>query len=234
MDPNNQPLPDTNIPSSQTNTSGQSVQLPAAPAPDLSTQPLSTEQPLASQPIASVPTWPPAEVGAPVQTAPTEPTLPPLDQGQNLAAYGLGVPNMESSIPPEPMPTNLSDLGTEPAPSQQPSVQPPQAEVLVMPQNVSQVSAPPAAGGFPKWIILVGVLLILLVGGGSAYFILGVGQTKQTAAPTEQPPASLAQPTSVMPSVLPSPTTVIAPTAPAASPSGTSAIELLRKRQAGQ
>lgn len=175
----------------------------------------------------------------------------------------------------ESVPTDLSHLvsGTDiaaPAPAPSPmsleSLMP--AGVLVAPApgaitpgqpsqpvNVGQGAAAQtvasgASRGFPKILIIVGVVALLIVLAASAYFILGVGQqnSQQTSAPAEQPPLTN-PPAVIVPSPVVSPALPVTPAATSSAgfgdlqgvtpapatnsgaPAGTSALELLRQRQ---
>ncbi|MBU2052423.1 hypothetical protein KKH13_04440 [Patescibacteria group bacterium] len=70
-------------------------------------------------------------------------------------------------------------------PGQEPSTQP-SAETLVVPPVNNSQGEPPYQStthkGIPRWLIGLGVGLLVLVGGTSAYFILGIGQPKTTTS----------------------------------------------------
>lgn len=172
-------------------------------------------------------------------TSPAAPQAP--DEGQSLA----GTP-----MPQESAPTDLSHLMDVPSAAPVSTAQP---ETLVVPQSTAETNqAVTSSGskGFPKIAILVGgLLLLLVVAGASAYFILGVGQPvqPQTSVPAEQQRLTN-PPKSVLPTTSPPATpsaennsfgTLTGQATPSASPtkaattsaqSGTSAIDLLRQR----
>lgn len=121
----------------------------------------------------------------------------------------------------------------------------------------SSVASPSGSGdvvtsgsvGFPKWLILIGLLVLLAVGGGSAYFILGIGKPVSQApvevpvedsgpgsgtfVPTEENlPGATADPNSNLVNMelaTPTPSTVTATGSSTATNS--SALELLKKRK---
>lgn len=171
----------------------------------------------------------------PVEPMPTwTPPQPPAMQSPAGFMPEVGSVPMGS----EPAPTNLSDLSNPLLTNNTPQPIPVQSETIVMPTNLEATQEVTGNGsrGFPKWILLVGFLLVLVVGGASAYFILGIGQTKQ-APPVEQQPESA--PNEI---VMPSPIVTLQPTIASISAapsqtgtsSGTTAIDLLRQRQQSQ
>ena len=100
-----------------------------------------------------------------------------------------------------------------------------------------------AGSGFPGWVLIVGTVVLLAVIGASAYFILGVGRSDQSAP--ESPP--IEQPISA-PTVVPTIPVEISPVvtpgsfgnlngatpsgikSPSPSPTGSSAFERLKQR----
>ncbi len=156
-------------------------------------------------------------------------------------------PNWMPSAPVQPTenaPTDLSHLISNNSGEtiSQPSETP---ETLVVPQGNTMAPDVPnlpfeSHKGIPKWLIVIGTILFVIVAGASAYFILGIGQPPKT---TTSLPA-VTQTTTVKPPA-PIPTQVPQPTeAPAATGSAnfgelqgstntsqaTSAAELIRQR----
>src|SRR3989338_8478467 len=149
------------------------------PPPNISTSPLDNpwgappQPPPISNP-STPPPWTPPQT--PVETSDS----PPTDLSHLVG----------NSSQPEPTPTNLN-----------------QAETLVVPSTITpETSTEPSEHnkrGVPKWLIGVGVGLLLAVLGVSSYFIMGIGQTPKTtslpAVDTSQatqikPPAPIATP----------------------------------------
>lgn len=167
-------------------------------------------------------------------------------------------PNIASSPPPwapqvsipgstEPAPTDLSHLINSGATEEitQPSSEP---ETLVAPAGVPEVPTVPIEGGkgFPKWLIGVGIGLLIIVAGASAYFILGIGQPPKT---TTSIPATTSQnanqtPETTTPVATEVPQSTSTPEASGSANFGqlqesgtqtaTSAADLLRQRQQGR
>lgn len=235
------PLPDTTTPPltpSDLNPPPQTA--PPSPQPE-PTWPQTPQVPIPppSEPILP-PTQPPPPTPSPLDNpwgAPTQP--PPIDGPQ------------EESIPAasDAAPTDLSHLigndtqtGSAPVQPQQ-SIQ--TSETLVVPNVSSAPEVPtlPTEGnhrGIPKWVIGLGVGLLIVVAGASAYFILGIGQApKTTSIPATQTPST---------QEVKAPPPVTQPTSPVSTGSATfgeveegsgaqqatSAADLLRQRQKGQ
>lgn len=100
--------------------------------------------------------------------------------------------NAPPAAPAEATPTDLSHLisnNNQPEQAAQPA-----SETLVIPSTATPAPEIPTLPtqnhkGIPKWLIGLGLGLLLLVGGASAYFILGVGQpTKTTSLPATTTP----------------------------------------------
>ncbi|RJP46442.1 MAG: hypothetical protein C4584_01590 [Armatimonadetes bacterium] len=129
-----------------------------------------------------MPAWPPQPQSS---TSPVSTSTPPDGISQSF-------PQSAPVVPPEPAPTDLSHLventeNTTPAP-------PVVDESLVVPQlpDAASVAVAGSSGGFPKWLLIVGGLVLAAVMAGSAYFILGIGSSSvNTPAllPAEQVPA---------------------------------------------
>lgn len=188
---------------------------------------------------------------SPAQNAPstTLPPTPPTSESQNID----NIPSPTTSF--DSAPTDLSHLITDnpPIPPQIDNGYPQTAQTnqpsLSIPDNI--VSQPYNANpdvpnipssekhkGIPKWLIGIGVGLLLIVIGASAYFILGIGQP--SSKPTTSLPATQAPPKKP---TVPQPPNTQTPSGgfgqfegtPSASPistpkPATSAAELLRQR----
>lgn len=178
--------------------------------------------------------------------------LPPIDgspqnwspsTNQTLSS-GPPLPGLEST-PTEPAPTDLSHLiSNNPLPVTGQNPAPQSSETLVVPSVTPTPEVPTiptqSNHGIPKWLIGVGIGLLIIVAGASAYFILGIGQpTKTSSVPAEV--------TNTKQTVKTPPP--IATTAPAAAtgsanfgelqgsntaPQATSAADLLKQRQQGR
>lgn len=131
----------------------------------------------------NAPSWIPGQNQSPADTNPN----PPLSATQPDPT----ISSMPSATPQDSIPTDLSHLisnNAQPENNQTPLPQ--SAETLVLPSpdttpEVPTVSAESAKGGIPKWLIGVGIGLLIIVAGASAYFILGIGQSNKT--PTSIP-----------------------------------------------
>lgn len=242
---------------------------PAVPAADTTTVPSSASAwPPAVQPVSSnvtpTPTFTsPQPAPANIQPsgmspldnpwgAPTQP--PPIDNSrsttiqpswtnisQNQAPENTPPPSLES------VPTDLSHLINNN--SQQSTTQVVPDTLTVPTPTATEIPTLPTEihKGIPKWLIGVGVGLLILVVAASAYFILGVGQPTKTT--TSLPAAIVTQPNETQQTVpatsIPQP--VAEPTgSPVAgsanfgelqgngSQTATSAADLLRQRQQGR
>lgn len=181
--------------------------------------------------------------GAPVQTPPfdqnaqpAQPTWVPTSSNTSVEPAGLSdttpVQPESPTIQPEPAPTDLSHLisstsqpdSGQTIPSQSP-------EILVTPStSTPEVSNLPTEDhkSIPKWLIGIGIGLLIIVLGASAYFILGIGQPNKNTASV---PAQISKPVVKTPPPIATPIPQTAPTtatgsanfgdlqgAPAASP----------------
>lgn len=97
--------------------------------------------------------------------------------------------------PAETAPTDLSHLisnNLAQEPPTQPPTQQPTAETLVVPpvqNNPEEAALSANHKGFPRWLIGLAIGLLVIVAGASAYFIMGIGQTKTTTSiPAEVAP----------------------------------------------
>lgn len=137
----------------------------------------------------------------------------------------------------EPAPTDLSHLITNNSR--------PDPESLIVPPTSPEVSTTLPAENhkdIPKWLIGLGVGLLFIVTGASAYFILGIGQppktssipAEQTERPTIKAPAPIATPVASQPSPAPADSSNPANFGQLEggnSPEATSAADLLRQRR---
>ncbi len=176
---------------------------------------------------------------------------PSLGSSGNMTGNIAGDSGVQSNISlTEAAPTDLSHLidPSQSTPPTQPPINPSavaQTENLIVPTPQAGVEAPTtnSSAGFPKWLFAVGAVLLLLVAGSSAYFILGIGKAKvspvsQTAQPpltTPSKPLTIVTPTPMETNTAsssasfggvigsPSPTSV-------SSSSATSALQILKNR----
>jgi len=220
------------------NTFAQQTPTPQPPNPPVNTSPLDNPWGAPVQP-------PPLEVQAQPATSP-QPTWTPSPVNQNPATDPVETSISPSSgiepatIQPEPAPTDLSHLisGTQSEISQPPVSDP---ETLVVPSTTPDVPTLPAEGGskgIPKWLIGLGIGLLIVVAGASAYFILGIGQPSKTTTSipaVEQPRQTVKAPA---PIITPVPLPTQAPASGSANfgdfQSGqpaTSAADLIRQKQ---
>ncbi len=164
-----------------------------------------------------------------------QPTWVP-DSSASLADQA---PSISPTPPTEPAPTDLSHLISNNPEGGLNVLN--TAETLVVPSQTSgsapEVPTVPTEShkNIPKWLIGVGVGLLVLVAGASGYFILGVGQNKQSTSV----PAEISQ-------TVKTPPPIAAPTAEPSAATGsanfgelqgsgaqqaTSAADLLKQRQ---
>lgn len=231
---------------------------PVIPNPTLTTEPqlppmpttlppssLPPEQPF-TPPTAPIPTFEPALSNPPMAEQATmdqhlqnSGILPAVDQ----EPQGAPVNSMDQA------PTDLSHLidnssapNGEPPPS---GYTPPltQPETLVIPADgspvVPNIPTQETNHKIPKWVIGVGVALLIAVVGASAYFILGIGQkTETTSIPATTAPQTQTnlQPPPQAQVPIPQPTTAPQTSTFGAlegsgTPAATSAAELIRQRQ---
>lgn len=161
-------------------------------------------------------------------------------------------PEVPANMPQtEPAPTDLSHLisnNPEGASSGGLNISDTPA-TLVVPTQVSgpapEIPTVPTENhkGVPKWLIGVAVGLLILVAGASAYFILGVGQNKQstTSIPAEVSKTTVNTPPPIATPTTPPDTTTATGSAnfgelqgsgtPQATSSATNSIDLLKQRQ---
>lgn len=233
-------------------------------APPIQPEPVNPVQDSKWPPITSdpIPTWtPPVQAETPIP-APMPTFAPPSSIPTPLAntpetntsnldnPWGTPIqppvttnppaptePSWMNTAPAESVPTDLSHLisdNNNAAP----------VETLVVPSvsasnpEVSNLSAE-THKGIPKWVFGLGIGLLILVIGASAYFILGIGQPAKT---TSSIPAVVQTPT---PTAVPTSQPTVAPVATGSAnfeglqgsgsaPQATSAAEILRQRQQGR
>lgn len=159
--------------------------------------------------------------------------------------------NSQTTADTASVPTDLSHLITNNnAPQAEEVSQANTSETLVMPSAATpDIPTIPTESkkGVPKWLIGVGIGLLILVAGASAYFILGVGKPLQapTSIPAQvndsnqqvKPPAPIVTPPPAEASAQPDANgsanfgQLEGSGTPASSPQATSAADLLRQRQ---
>ena len=168
------------------------------------------------------------------QPQPVQPSTPPVTT-QDL--YGPSVSPPPPPPPPsEAAPTDLSHLVAGNG-NEQPIYTPPvtQPETLVTQpgsnEEMPNVPVENHSGGIPKWVIGLGIGILLAVLGTSAYFILGIGKQ------TESTPVSLPI-TTKQQTLTPPPSPITAPATSSGSfgelsgtQPATSAADLLKQRQ---
>lgn len=208
---------------------------PGTPAPIPATPPPVAEPvPTFIPPVPPVPTTP--NFGENSVSVSPVPAGPDASSVPNWAA----VNDVSSNTPPEAMPTDLSNLmGNAPVSSTE-TAQP----TIVMPPPNPEVNQVVTGGsrGFPRIILILGAILVLVVIGASAYFILGVGNSANlpTSVPAEQQTLTT-PPKQIVPSVVPlqtgtgsatlgNPSGATLSATPIPTTTSGSAIDLLRSR----
>lgn len=256
-DPNNPPAPvapaspasmwggQNDLPVSPVGGPANSPVLPMDPVPtfippsSVPTTPNFGENPMAmpaTVPVSEPVPVPPAPVESDVSSSSVPSWASPSETPANPAPAG--------PIPTEATPTDLSNLmGNAPATPSEVA----QPTVVVSPTGpeTNQVVTS-GAKGFPKIVLILGAVLILIALGASAYFILGIGNSSNLPAslPAEQQTLTT-PPKIVVPTVAPvenatgagtlgnpsgaTTSGMVTPTKTATT-SGTSALELLRSR----
>lgn len=208
--PTSNPMPQT---SSPVNSNPWNVPANPDPLASIAQTPSSlpiTPDPVVQDPIPAAPLdnpWSqPAQPAAPVQPIQTDPT--PIESGStptwlpNSPAQAPQMPQTPEATQPmpittptqnEPAPTDLSHLlsGNQQSDSSANNMSHTQSpETLVVPPTTPEASSTLPMENhkdIPKWLIGVGVGLLIIVTGASAYFILGVGQPpKTTSVPATQ------------------------------------------------
>lgn len=167
-----QPVPTYQAPTYQPPTPSQTRPSPSQPVPQPEPPPTASQQ-SASQPQATNPLadWP--------QTPSQQTTDQPPQPGNGVF---------------EPAPTDLSHLAgenTQPppeiyspsiAPVENPMVTGSQTPASVIPEVITTDQTP---HGIPKLVLIGGIILILLVTAGSAYFILNIGRSQPSQTSTK-------------------------------------------------
>lgn len=249
MPPSSPQVPSQDVPSTTDLSQGSA-------APTWPPAPQSPQAPLPQTPSfdATTPTTPFSEP----QTQPQLSTgTSPLDNPWNVPTQPppLGV-TLPVSNPPtgesqpslqDSTPTDLSHLisGNNNLPNQDQFQTADTPETLVVPSGGATTNEAPAVPletnhkGIPKWLIGLGIGLLIVVAGASAYFILGIGQkTEEGSIPATQAPKSQQQVKPAAPIATPPAATgsgsfgQLEGTTP--SPQATSAADLLRQRQQGR
>lgn len=194
-------------------------------------------------PISPQPTWTPPPVSSPLGTNLTS-TPTPTEAG-----------GMESRVNDSAAPTDLSHLISGNTPVGENLSYQTTPETLIVPSIANSTPEVPTLPsqeykGIPKWLIGVGVGLILVVTGASAYFILGIGQPPKTTTSLPATQTSITQQVKPPPPIA---TPISQPTQPTpatgsanfeqlqgsgntqqATSSGSTTIDTLRQRQQGR
>ena len=222
---------------------------PTNPQPDPVIQP----QTLPSSPLDNpwgAPVQAPAFDGAATPAPTTEPSWIPNPPAPDLS-QPVVEPTPQNQQPPfmqpEQAPTDLSHLisNNSAAETNGQSAQSP--ETLVVPSgNPDATTNIPVEShkSIPKWLIGVGIGLLLVVMGASAYFILGIGQApktqsvpavQETTSTTIKPATPIATPPAASPQTASGSANFgqLGGSAPAATtpPQASSAADLLRQRK---
>lgn len=154
------------------------------------------------------------------------------------------IPQPSTNFPPvnnseTAAPTDLSHLITGNNHNEESTKTEP-AETLVVPSTFTPdiPTVTEEKKGIPKWLIGVGIGLLILVSGASAYFILGIGKAPQT--PTSAPAQVTEAPQVRPPAPIPTPASEANPATGSANfgelegsgtQQATSAADLIRQRQ---
>lgn len=235
-------------------------------SPGVSPDPVQeTQSPAAGMPGVAGGIQPePAIVSSDPYSGAAQPAIPNTSPDQNTPGFNLSngvtppwvAQPANSSEPPSPtapdtVPTDLSHLvdnSAMPVVGSGPVIAQPETVVVPSAPDPNQAVANTSSKGFPKVLLIVAGLVLILVAGASAYFILGVGKPEenipggslpaQTTIPTPEQTVPTAEPTLVPGSEGSSSATfgnvngsgsanLKASPTPAG---GTSAIDLLRRR----
>lgn len=213
---------------------------PNEPIPTWNPPPSPIPEPEIQQPPADpnpIPTWtPPSPIPEPEPQPQTVNSA--LDNPFNAPPAPPPIDSQPTPIQSEPAPTDLSHLVENESPVYTPPLS--QPETLITPQHdtTSVPEIPNVLGetesgnGIPKWVLGLGIGILLAVVSASAYFILGVGKPQEEATSL---PATVEQKTLTTP---PPPVTSPTPATEAGTfgevggtKPATSAADLLKQRQ---
>lgn len=205
----------------------------------------------------SAPDWSAFGSSSDVTSQTPSSTMGPAENGNlgteaNTSSLGFGSAPAEPGPAPVSMengPTDLSHLmgetndGSAASATPLPSSSPETLVSSTVPATEAAQVVTSNSHSFPKWILIAGTILILLVAGGSAYFILGMGRPSESTKTTPGGQVNTTTSRSVLPPVAsPTPSTssatfgnlqggnasLVTPTRTATT---SSALELLRLRQ---
>lgn len=252
---------------------GNDLNLSAPPTPPVSLPPepadIPTTNPLPTQQIPTIDQNPSASSFSSLDNPWNSPTQPPTLDGSTSSSSPPTwtettsqpiTPSIEEASPPEPpaqpnptpnelAPTDLSHLLGNNSSENSQNSSGGGSETLVMPSSNSN-AAPEVPNipleehtGIPKWLIGVGIGLLIIVAGASAYFILGIGQPSKNpeSVPAQVSKTNVKTPPPIA-TPIPQPSTEPAASGSAnfgqlqgggasASPTATSAADILKQRQ---
>ncbi len=194
------------------------------PTPVQPVDPVPTSPMWGGQVVPPAPVTPPVPEPVPTFTPPSIPTTPnfgespvspsPAPAGSDASSVPSWAPTTDNStnpvvagpIPTEAMPTDLSNLmgNTPPAVTTTETAQP--SVVIPTPSPEANQVVTSGSKGFPKIVLILGAVLILIAIGASAYFILGVGNSSSlpSSVPAEEQQQPLTNPPKqLVPSVEP-------------------------------
>ncbi len=260
----------TPIQTETTNPWGTIPTMPLTPEPAPAFPPIPTPQ-FQPEPESTQPATSPLDNpwSSPSQVPPLDgnssggiPTWLPDSQTNNIQPTFQSISNMpptpdpiipiqtepaSPSIQADTAPTDLSHLLGNNPPLENTFSNSTTPETLVVPPINTTADMPTVpfqkSSGIPKWLIGVGIGLLIIVAGTSAYFILGWGQLPKTTTSLPATQTTPAQVRQTPPVATPIPETEqptatssgsfgsIVGTAPASTPQATSAADILKQRQ---